>query len=32
MDSEIPSAVRCVGDEPRKLKLKDVGSGHLVAT
>ncbi|MER9771083.1 ABC transporter ATP-binding protein [Mesorhizobium sp. M0220] len=32
LDSEIPSAVRRIGDEPRKLKLEDVGDGHLVAT
>ncbi|MER8366141.1 ABC transporter ATP-binding protein [Mesorhizobium sp. M1378] len=32
LDSEIPSAVRRIGEEPRKLKLKDVGDGHLVAT
>ncbi|MES0029667.1 ABC transporter ATP-binding protein [Mesorhizobium sp. M0040] len=32
LDSEIPSAVRRIGDEPRKLKLDDVGDGHLVAT
>ncbi|MER9872593.1 ABC transporter ATP-binding protein [Mesorhizobium sp. M0195] len=32
LDSEIPSAVRRIGEEPRKLKLEDVGDGHLVAT
>ncbi|MER8578612.1 ABC transporter ATP-binding protein [Mesorhizobium sp. M1423] len=32
LDSEIPSAVRRIGDEPRKLKFEDVGDGHLVAT
>ena len=31
MDSEIPSAVRRIGDEPRKLRLEDIGNGHLVA-
>lgn len=32
LDSEIPSTVRRIGDDPRKLKLEDVGDGHLVAT
>ncbi|MER9235173.1 ABC transporter ATP-binding protein [Mesorhizobium sp. M0622] len=32
LDSEIPSAIRRVGEEPSKLKLEDVGNGHLVAT
>jgi peptide/nickel transport system ATP-binding protein len=31
LDSEIPSAVRRVGDEPAKLSLQDIGGGHLVA-
>ena len=29
--SEIPSAVRKVGDAPRQLPLRDTGNGHLVA-
>jgi peptide/nickel transport system ATP-binding protein len=32
LDRDIPSPVRRVGDEPRKLVLQDVGGGHLVAT
>jgi peptide/nickel transport system ATP-binding protein len=28
---EIPSVTRRVGDEPQKLRLEDVGGGHLVA-
>ncbi|XHH02754.1 ABC transporter ATP-binding protein [Mesorhizobium sp. ISC25] len=32
LDGEIPSAVRRIGEKPRKLKLEDVGDGHLVAT
>jgi peptide/nickel transport system ATP-binding protein len=31
LDSEIPSAVRRVGDAPPKLRLQDIGGGHLVA-
>ena len=31
LESEIPSPVRRVGDEPKKLILQDVGGGHLVA-
>jgi len=31
LDSEIPSPVRRVGDEPAKVSLQDVGGGHLVA-
>jgi peptide/nickel transport system ATP-binding protein len=31
LDSEIPSAVRALGDEPSLLRLQDVGGGHLVA-
>jgi peptide/nickel transport system ATP-binding protein len=31
LDSEIPSAIRRLGDEPRKVELMDAGSGHLVA-
>ena len=31
LDREISSVVRRVGDEPRRLDLRDVGGGHLVA-
>jgi peptide/nickel transport system ATP-binding protein len=31
MASEVPSPVRPVGDPPRRLLLRDVGGGHLVA-
>jgi peptide/nickel transport system ATP-binding protein len=31
LGGEIPSPVRAVGDEPRRLPLVDVGDGHLVA-
>lgn len=31
LDSEIPSAVRRVGDEPATVHLHDVGNGHLVS-
>jgi ABC-type glutathione transport system ATPase component len=31
LDSEIPSPVRRLGDEPAKLPLLDIGNGHLVA-
>jgi peptide/nickel transport system ATP-binding protein len=31
LETEIPSPVRRVGDEPAKLRLEDVGGGHLVA-
>ena len=31
LDREIASVVRRVGDEPRRLELRDVGDGHLVA-
>ena len=31
LDRDIPSPVRRVGDEPAKLRLTDVGNGHLVA-
>ena len=31
LDSEIPSPVRKIGDEPRRLFLVDKGAGHLVA-
>jgi peptide/nickel transport system ATP-binding protein len=31
LDSEIPGAVRRVGDEPATVRLHDVGNGHLVS-
>ncbi|MBO0902942.1 ABC transporter ATP-binding protein [Jiella sp. MQZ13P-4] len=31
LDQDIPSPVRRVGDEPARLKLRDLGGGHLVA-
>jgi peptide/nickel transport system ATP-binding protein len=31
LDTEIPSAVRRIGEAPRRLALRDVGGGHLVA-
>jgi peptide/nickel transport system ATP-binding protein len=31
LDSEIPSAIRQVGDPPHPIVLSDVGEGHLVA-
>jgi peptide/nickel transport system ATP-binding protein len=31
LDSEIPSAVRRVGDPPHSIVLRDVGEGHFVA-
>jgi peptide/nickel transport system ATP-binding protein len=31
LDSDLPSAVHRLGDEPRRLVLRDVGAGHLVA-
>src|SRR5690606_38471446 len=31
LEQEIPSVMRKVGDEPRRLVLNDIGGGHLVA-
>ncbi|MBS3650521.1 ABC transporter ATP-binding protein [Pseudaminobacter sp. 19-2017] len=31
LEAEIPSPVRRLGDEPTKLRLQDMGGGHLVA-
>jgi len=32
LSGDVPSPMRAVGDPPRRLKLNDIGGGHLVAS